>query len=89
MPASMSIIESAMTGIPLPHDLSTSQADLAKTNGQTTSDLGMDAPRDYTEHDRILIAEIELAIKEADQCNFATEEKVAAMRARRWSRNAC
>ena len=88
MPTDTSIIESAMTGIPLPQDLFTSLADLAKTNGQTTSDLGTDAPRDYIEHERTLIAQIELAIKEADQCNFATEEKVAAMRARRWSRNA-
>lgn len=89
MPTDTSIIESAMTGIPPPQDLSTSLADLAKTNGQTTSDLGMDVPRNYIEHERTLIAQIELAIKEADQGNFATEEKVATTRARRWSRNAC
>jgi predicted transcriptional regulator len=88
MPANTSIVESAMTGLPLPQDLSTSPADLTKTNGQTTSDLGMDVPRDYIEHERTLIAKIELAIKEADQGNFATEEKVAAMRAWRWSQNA-
>ena len=88
MPANTSIIESAMTDIPPPQDLFPSLADLVKTNGQTTSDLGMDVPRDYIEHETTLIAQIELAIKEADRGNFATEEKVAAMRARRRSRNA-
>ncbi|CAI8719609.1 CopG family transcriptional regulator [Pseudomonas serbica] len=62
-----------MTGISLSEDLSNSLADQAKTNDHTTSDL---------------TAQIELAVKEADQDNFATEEKVSALRARRWSRNA-
>ncbi|NWL21279.1 CopG family transcriptional regulator [Pseudomonas umsongensis] len=80
-----------MTGISLdlPEDLSNSIADLSKSNGQTTSDMGMDVPRDYIEYERSLIAKIDLAIKEADQGNFTTEKKVAVMRARHWSRNAC
>jgi predicted transcriptional regulator len=80
-----------MNGISLdlPEDLSNSLADLTKTNGQAMSDVGMDVPQDYIEYERTLIEQIELAIKEADQGNFATEEEVAALRSRRWSRNAC
>ena len=79
-----------MTGISLdlPEDLSNSLVELAKTNGQTASYLAMDVLRDYLEHERTLTAQIELAVKEADQGNFASEDEVAAMRARRWSRNA-
>ncbi|MCP1468021.1 CopG family transcriptional regulator [Pseudomonas sp. S3E17] len=75
-----------MTGISLnpPEDL----ADLAKTNGQTASYLVMDVLRDYIEHEKTLTAQIELAVKEADQDKFATDDQVSAMRARRWSRNA-
>ena len=79
-----------MTGISLnlPEDLSNSLADLAKTNGQTASYLAMDVLRDYIEHERTLTAQIELAVKDADEGKFATDDQVAAMRARRWSKNA-
>lgn len=79
-----------MTGISLKltEDLSNSFADLAKTNGQTATDLAMDFLRAYIEHEKTLTAQIELAVKEADQGKFATDDHVAAMRARRWSRNA-
>lgn len=79
-----------MTGISLnlPEDLSNSLADLAKTHGQTATYLAMDVLRDYIEHDKTLKAQIELAVKEADQGKFATDDQVAAMRARRLSRNA-
>ncbi len=79
-----------MTGISLnlPEDLSNSLADLAKTNGQTVSDLAVDVLRDYIEHERTLAAQIELAVEEADQGQFASDDQVAAMRARRWSRHA-
>ncbi|WP_420029952.1 CopG family transcriptional regulator [Pseudomonas poae] len=43
----------------------------------------MDVLRDYIEHEQALTAQIELAVKEADQGNFATDDHVAAMRARR------
>lgn len=74
-----------MTGISLnlQEDLSKSLADPAKTNGQTTTYLAMDVLRDYIEHEQALTAQIELAVKEADQGNFATDDQVAAMRARR------
>lgn len=79
-----------MTGISLnlPEDLSNSLADLAKTNGQTVSYLAVDVLRDYIEHERTLAAQIELAVEEADQGQFASDDQVAAMRARRWSRHA-
>lgn len=79
-----------MTGISLnlPEDLSNSLADLAKTNGKSVSYLAVDILRDYIEHERTLTAQIELAVEEADQGIFATDDQVAAMRARRWSRSA-
>jgi predicted transcriptional regulator len=86
----MCTIEAAMTGITLdlPEALSNSLADLAKTSGHSASYLAMDVLRDCIEYERTLTAQIELAVKEADQSKFATDEQVAAMRARRWSRNA-
>jgi len=79
-----------MTGISLnlPEDLSNSLADLAKTTGQSAIYLAMDVVRDYIEYEKTLNAQIELAVKEADEGKFATDGQVAAMRARRWSRNA-
>ncbi|CAI3788703.1 hypothetical protein AHFPHNDE_02380 [Pseudomonas sp. MM227] len=78
-----------MTGISLnlPEDLSNSLSDLAKSHGQSASYLAMDVLRDYIEHEKTLTAQIEQAVKEADNGKFADEERVAAMRARRWSRN--
>jgi predicted transcriptional regulator len=72
----------------LPEDLSNYLANLARMNGQSVSHLTMDVLRDYIEHERALTAQIELAVEEADQGKFASDDQVAAMRARRWSRNA-
>lgn len=79
-----------MTGISLnlPEDLSNSLADLAKSNGQSASYLAMDVLRDYIEHEKTLTVQIEQALKEADEGKFASDAQVAAMRARRWNRNA-
>jgi predicted transcriptional regulator len=79
-----------MTGISLnlPEDVSDSLADLAKTNGLSASYLALDVLRDYINHEKTLTAQIELAVKEADEGKFASDEQVTAMRARRWSRNA-
>lgn len=79
-----------MTGISLnlPEDLSNSLADLARTNGQSASYLAMDVLRDYIEHEKMLTAQIEQAVREADEGQFASDEQVASMRARRWSRDA-
>jgi len=48
----------------------------------------MDVLRDYIEHERALTAQIERAVEEADEGKFATDDQVAAMRARRWDKNA-
>lgn len=72
----------------LPEDLSNYFADLARMNGQSVSHLAMDVLRDYIEHERTLTGQIELAVEEADQDKFASDDQVAVMRARRWSRNA-
>lgn len=79
-----------MAGISLnlPEELSNSLADLARTNGQSASYLAMDVLRDYIEHEKMLTTQIEQAVKEADEGKFASDEQVAAVRARRWSGNA-
>lgn len=79
-----------MTGLSLnlPEDLFDSLADLARANGQSASYPAMDVLRDYIEHERSLTAQIEQAVEEADDGKFASDAQVAAMRARRWSRNA-
>ena len=63
-----------MTGISLklPEDLS---------NWATY--LAMNVLRDYIEHEKMLIAQIELAVKDADEGKFATDDQVVAMRAKR------
>ena len=71
------------TSLDLPEDLSNSLVDLARTNGQTAGRLAMDVLRDYIEHEKTLTAQIELAVMEADPGKFATDEQIAAMRARR------
>ncbi len=79
-----------MTGLllNLPEDLSNSLADLAKAHGQSASYLVMDVLRDYIEHEKTLTAQIEQAVIEADEGKFASDQQVAAMRARRWGRDA-
>ena len=69
----------------LPEGLSNSLADLAKTHGQTVTCLAEDVLRNYVEHERMITAQIELAVEEADQGKFATASQVTAMRARCWS----
>ncbi|MFK3772609.1 CopG family ribbon-helix-helix protein [Pseudomonas sp. NPDC089406] len=79
-----------MAGISLklPEDLSNSLADLAKSNGQSASYLAVDVLRDYIEHEKSLTVQIEQALKEADEGKLASDEQVAAMRARRWGSGA-
>jgi predicted transcriptional regulator len=79
-----------MTGLSLnlSEDLSNALAELAKATGQSVSELVIYVLRDYIEQETALAAKIELAVNEADQAKFATDDQVAAMRTRRWSRNA-
>ncbi|MBD9610735.1 CopG family transcriptional regulator [Pseudomonas sp. PDM02] len=72
----------------LPEDLSNALADLTRIRGQSVSHLATGVFRDYIEHEKTLTAQIELAVEEADQGKFASDDQVVAMRARRRSRNA-
>ena len=72
----------------LPEDLSNALNDLAKTNGLSANYLAVDVLRDYIEHEKALTASIERAVEEADAGKFASDEQVAAMRARRWNQRA-
>lgn len=67
-----------MTGIPLnlPEDLYNSLADLAKTNGLSASYLAMDVLRDYIDHEKMLTAQIEQAVNEADQGNLPAKSRL-------------
>nr|WP_086936794.1 hypothetical protein [Pseudomonas sp. FW300-N2E2] len=62
-------------------------ADHRRVLGQ---DLGfvMGALRGYVEYEKVLNTQIERAVDVADQGKFASNDQVAAMRARRWSRDA-
>lgn len=79
-----------MTGISLnlPEDLSQFSRRPRQTTGQTENYLAMDILRDYIEHEKTLTSQIVLAVKDADGGKFATDDQVAAMRARRWSLSA-
>ncbi|WP_119140972.1 CopG family transcriptional regulator [Pseudomonas reidholzensis] len=79
-----------MTGISLnlPEDLSNALADIAKAHGQSASYMAMSVLRDYIEHEKTLSRQIELAVTEADEGKFASDDQVAALRARRWSPDA-
>lgn len=43
---------------------------------------------DYIEHEKSLTAQIKQAVEEAEEGRFASDEEVAALRARRWNWNA-
>lgn len=66
----------------------TPRADSAKANAKSVSCLAIDKLRDDIAHEISLVAWIDAAVADAEQGNFATPEQVAAIRARRWSRNA-
>ena len=62
----------------LPEHPSGSPADLPRMDGVDNHIL-----RDCTEHEKALTAQIEMAVDEADRERFASNDLVAAMRARR------
>lgn len=78
------IIEGIMTEISLnlPEHPSDSPADLLR-RGEVENHI----LRDCTEHEKALAAQIEMAVDEADQGMFASNDLVAAVRARRWETN--
>lgn len=75
------IIKIIMTGIylKLPEHLS-DFADQPRMDGA-------DDPSRLSEHEKALAAQIEMAVDEADLGRFASNDLVAAIRARRWRTN--
>ncbi|QXH95305.1 CopG family transcriptional regulator [Pseudomonas ogarae] len=63
----------------LPEYLSNSLTDLPRPNG-----LGDAIPRDCSEYERALIAQIEMVVGEADQGKSVSDNLVAEIRAQRW-----
>ncbi len=63
----------------LPEHPSDSPVDLPRRDGVDNHIL-----RDCTEHEKAWATQIEMAVDEADQGMFASNDLVAAMRARRW-----
>ena len=78
------IIGGIMTEISLnlPEHPSDSPADLPRRDGVDNHIL-----RDCTEYEKALAAQIEMVVDEADQGMFASNDLVAAVRARRWETN--
>ena len=72
----------------VPEDLAETLASLAKATGRTKSYLAVDALREYVEREAWQIAKIQKAVKEADAGDFASDEEVAALRAKKWVKNA-
>lgn len=72
----------------VPEDLAETLASLAKATGRTKSYLAVDALREYVEREAWQIAKIQKAVKEADAGDFASDEEVAALRAKKWAKNA-
>jgi predicted transcriptional regulator len=72
----------------VPEDLAEMLASLAKATGRTKSYLAVDALREYVEREAWQIAKIQKAVEEADAGDFASDEEVAALRAKKWAKNA-
>jgi predicted transcriptional regulator len=71
----------------VPEDLAETLASLAKAAGRTKSYLAVDALREYVEREVWQIAKIQKAVKEADAGDFASNEEIAALRAKKWAKN--
>lgn len=71
----------------LPEGLSDALAELAKANGVDANCLAMHVLRDYIEDEKSLIAQISHAVEEAEEGGFASDDEIAALRARRWNWN--
>ncbi|UVJ45573.1 ribbon-helix-helix protein, CopG family [Pseudomonas sp. LS1212] len=75
----------SMMSLRVPDDLAETLACLAKATGRTKSYLAVDALREYVEREAWQIAKIQKAVEEADAGDFASDEEVAALRAKKWS----
>ena len=71
----------------IPDEIADTLASLAKATGRSKSFLAVDALREYLAREAWQIEEIQKALKEADEGDFATQEEVNAM-ADKWTVNA-
>jgi predicted transcriptional regulator len=76
-----------MMSMRLPDELTTQLDALANATGRSKSFLAGQAIRDYIERESWQIAEITLAIREADSGDFATDDEVNVISAK-WKQNA-
>ncbi|MGH8388438.1 MAG: CopG family ribbon-helix-helix protein [Pseudomonas sp.] len=71
----------------VPDDIADTLANLSKATGRSKSFLAVDALRQYLAREAWQIEEIQKALKEADDGDFATQEEVNAI-ADKWTANA-
>jgi predicted transcriptional regulator len=82
-------IETTMSVMSLrvPDEIADTLARLSKATGRSKSFLAVDALREYLAREAWQIEEIQKALKEADEGDFATQEEVTAI-ADKWTANA-
>jgi RHH-type rel operon transcriptional repressor/antitoxin RelB len=82
-------IETVMSVMSLrvPDEIADTLASLSKATGRSKSYLAVDALREYLAREAWQIEEIQKALKEADEGDFATQEEVTAI-AEKWTANA-
>ena len=71
-----------MQALQLPDELNTRLGVLAKATGRTEDALVMQAIQDFVDRECWQVEEVQKALKEADDGDFATDEEMAAF----WSR---
>jgi RHH-type rel operon transcriptional repressor/antitoxin RelB len=82
-------IETTMSvmSLRIPDEIADTLASLSKATGRSKSFLAVDALREYLAREAWQIEEIQKAVKEADDGDFATQEEVNAI-AGKWTANA-
>ena len=71
-----------MQALQLPDELNTRLGVLAKATGRTENALVMQAIQDFVDRESWQVEEVQKALKEADNGDFATDEEMAAF----WNR---
>ncbi|WP_342244818.1 CopG family ribbon-helix-helix protein [Pseudomonas sp. OTU5201] len=71
----------------LPDDIAARLAKLAKATGRSTDTLAQEALSEYIRRESWQIDEVQQAVKEADEGDFATPEEVRAI-LEKWNGNA-
>ncbi|WP_297215549.1 CopG family ribbon-helix-helix protein [uncultured Desulfovibrio sp.] len=73
--------------IRLPKELATQLGELAEATGRTKSFLAVQALHEFVERESWQVAEIQKALREAEEGDFAPDEDVAALD-QKWSYHA-